>query len=146
MVLCPLLIQSGHGLDRNPAVQRALAAHQSVICYALTLVLGSGMQSGQLQRREFITLLGGAAAAWPLAAHGQQAAVPLIGVLHPASSDTFADHLRGFHRGLRDPLACECPLLRSSANQIDVQTLGLADGYREPDCGPADTKFNLTVI
>jgi hypothetical protein len=53
-----------------------------------------------VRRREFITLLGGAAA-WPLTARAQQPAMPVIGLLDNRAAETTADRLRGFHRGLR---------------------------------------------
>jgi putative tryptophan/tyrosine transport system substrate-binding protein len=55
-----------------------------------------------LERREFITLLGGAAAAWPLAVHAQQPARPVVGLLDQRSPEELADRLRGFRQGLKD--------------------------------------------
>jgi ABC-type uncharacterized transport system substrate-binding protein len=55
-----------------------------------------------MRRRAFISLLGSAAASWPLAIHAQQPALPVVGLLDPRSPDALADRLRGFRQGLKD--------------------------------------------
>jgi putative ABC transport system substrate-binding protein len=81
------------------------------------------MRSNHLRRREFITHLGGAAATWPLAAHAQQPAMPVIGLLNSISPDTFTDRLRSFRQGLKDTGYVEGENVaiehRSADNQID---------------------------
>jgi len=55
-----------------------------------------------MRRRDFITLLGGAAVAWPIAARAQQPALPVVGFLSPTAPDSDPDRLRGFRQGLKD--------------------------------------------
>jgi ABC-type uncharacterized transport system substrate-binding protein len=55
-----------------------------------------------MRRREFLSLVSGAAAAWPLGVHAQQPALPVIGYLSSASPDEDAGRLRGFRDGLRE--------------------------------------------
>ena len=76
-----------------------------------------------MRRREFITLLGGAAVACPLSAGAQQSAMPVVGFLYSLSPEPIADRLRGFRQGLRDAGFVEGEnviiLFRCAENQVD---------------------------
>ena len=89
------------------------------------------MQFDHLKRREFIALLGGAAAAWPLAAHAQQPAMPLIGVLSTRAPGADPHLLTALHRGLKEAGFVEGQNLRIeyrfAANQYDRLPMLAAD-------------------
>jgi putative ABC transport system substrate-binding protein len=76
-----------------------------------------------MNRRAFISLLGSATAAWPVAARAQQAAMPVIGFLGSLSPEGFGEPLRGFRQGLRESGYTEAENLRIeyrwAENQIE---------------------------
>src|SRR5215469_329198 len=73
----------------------------AVTCYTAQMILGFGVSA--MKRRDFITLLGGAAAAWPLAAHAQQAGkLPTIGLWRPTTPSVGSQRAAAFVQRLRE--------------------------------------------
>ena len=76
-----------------------------------------------MRRREFITLLGGVAAAWPLSARAQQTAIPVIGYLSQGSPESDAERIIGLQKGLNEADYVESRNVRIeyrwSGNQVD---------------------------
>jgi putative ABC transport system substrate-binding protein len=76
-----------------------------------------------MKRRDFIALLGSAAAGWPIATQAQQPAMPVVGVLSPATSDADANRMNAIRQGLKDAGYIEGENVmieyRSAENQLD---------------------------
>src|SRR2546430_13558964 len=89
------MTRSRHRPDRNPATQQSPAVAE--MCYPFCRKHG---RYRLVKRREFVALLGGTATVWPLAAHAQQPAIPVIGFLGSFGAGDRPHHIETFRQGL----------------------------------------------
>jgi putative ABC transport system substrate-binding protein len=97
------------------------------------------MQLDHLKRREFVTLLGGAAV-WPLAPRAQPSTLPVIGFLHPGSPDANAKYVAGFRKGLGETGYIE------GRNVAIEYRWGQGDSARLPELAAELVRRPVTVI
>src|SRR5215475_10134672 len=91
-------------------------------------------------RREFIMLLGSAAAAWPIAARAQQPAMPVIGFLDTRSAEAIPERLRAYRQGLKEAGYIE------GENVAIIYRFAENQGYRLPELASDLVRRQVTLI